>query len=428
MNDNNFISGTFSRLFRLGETAGRFGYALLKNFGSYNNIDVDQIIKVVDNLSRLKGAPMKVGQMLSLHEDLLPPEIVEIFRVLQKDSNPMPYYMIQEVLKRELKEKLQDFSSIEEKPFASASIGQIHRAVLKNNDKVVLKIQYPGIRKSIHTDLATIKIILSPLFNALDIPFDYAWEEVRERLLEEVDYIHELNNLKLFHQRVHIPGLVFPRYYEEYTTPEVLTLSYEESLTLHEATKDQRYIQNHEQWLTTLLKLIVYSLYGYGILHVDPNAANFGFRNNEVVLYDFGCIKKIPENISRSYKEVAYATMYHDWDKAVRALYDAGFKTKDNQPYPINFIKPHLEILEEIFPDRETYFGEDSKLYQRLMEIARDSWKDVKNFNFPKDIIFIHRNLIGQFGNLRKFRVKKNWKKVFLELLDQTDEIKKQLY
>jgi hypothetical protein len=62
------------------------------------------------------------------------------------------------------------------------------------------------------------------------------------------------------------------------------------------------------------------------------------------------------------------------------------------------------------------------------MEIARDSWKDVKNFNFPKDIIFIHRNLIGQFGNLRKFRVKKNWKKVFLELLDQTDEIKKQLY
>ncbi len=95
MNDNNFISGTFSRLFRLGETAGRFGYALLKNFGSYNNIDVDQIIKVVDNLSRLKGAPMKVGQMLSLHEDLLPPEIVEIFRVLQKDSNPMPYYMVQ---------------------------------------------------------------------------------------------------------------------------------------------------------------------------------------------------------------------------------------------------------------------------------------------------------------------------------------------
>ncbi|GIX43226.1 MAG: ABC transporter [Leptospiraceae bacterium] len=425
MNDNNFISGTFSRLFRLGETAGRIGYAFLKNFGSYHNIDLDQIIKAVDTLSRLKGAPMKVGQMLSLHEDLLPPEIIEIFKVLQKDSPPMPFSTVKTILEQELKEKLSDFDSIEEKPFASASIGQVHKATLKTKEKVILKIQYPGIRKSIQSDLTTIKLILSPLFKALEIPFDPVWEEIRERLLEEVDYIHELNNLKTFHQFVSIPGLVFPIYFGEYSTTEVLTLSFEESYNFNEVTKHSQYQEYHESWIYILLKLIIFGLFRYKILHVDPNSANFGFRENQVILYDFGCIKKVPNSISIAYKKTAYAILNHEWDKASHYLFEAGIKTKDNQPLSEKFLKPHLEIIEEIFPDKETYFGEDSKIYQRLLQIARDSWKEAKDIIFPKDLVFIHRNLIGHFGNLRKLRVKKNWRKVFLELLDQTNESEK---
>lgn len=418
MSDNNFISGTFTRLFRLGETAGRIGLQLIKNFNN-SNIDIEQFIKAVDNLSRLKGAPMKIGQMLSLHEDILPPEIIEIFKVLQKDSKPLSFSIIKKVLEEQLGSKLNDFESIEEKPFASASIGQVHRAILKTKEKVILKIQYPEIRKSIHTDLSTIKFILGPLFKTLNLPFNEIWEEIRERLLEEVDYIHELNNLKLFHEHVKIPNLVYPQYYEQYSTIEVLTLSYEESKTISEVIKDVEY---HEIWIMALLKLIILGFFKYKVLHVDPNSANFGFRKNEVILYDFGCIKKVPENIANAYRKTSLCILNHEWEKASNYLYEAGIKSKNNEPIIERFLKPHLEIIEEIFPDKETYFGEDARVYQKLVQIARESWRDVQDMVFPKDIIFIHRNLIGHFGNLRKFRIKKNWRKVFLELLNEIED------
>lgn len=228
MSDNNLILGTLARLFRLGETAGRLGFSLLKNLNDTSKIDINQIIKAVDNLSRLKGAPMKVGQMISLHEDLLPPEIIEIFKLLQKDSTTMSFLTVKGILQNQLRTKLEDFSYIEEKPFAAASIGQVHKAKLKNGKEVIIKVQYPGIRKSIHTDLKTIQLILSPLFKALHLPFDVIWEEVRERLIEETNYIQELKNLEMFRSTFQIDGLVFPESYEEYTTEEVLVLGFED--------------------------------------------------------------------------------------------------------------------------------------------------------------------------------------------------------
>ncbi|MCS7204473.1 MAG: AarF/UbiB family protein [Leptospiraceae bacterium] len=420
MNDNNFISGTLSRLFRLGETTGRVGFTLLKNLNNnFKNLDLNQVIKVVDNLSRLKGAPMKVGQMLSLHEDLLPPEIIEILRILQKDTPPVSFSVIEQVLQKELKEKLSDFTFIEKRPFASASIGQVHKGKLKTGEDVILKIQYPGIRKSIKTDLATIKLILSPLFKALELPFEEPWEEIKERLMEEVDYSKELENLKLFHQKVHIENLVYPRYFEEYSTKEVLTLGFEESFSWSETKK---YPHLQEKWIIALLKFIIWGFFKYELLHVDPNAANFGFREDgTVVVYDFGCIKKVPSYLAKAYKETAVCVLMDEWDKIGEILYNAGIKTKGEKPLPERFLRPHLVIIQEVFPNKETYFGEDSKVYQRLLEITHESWEDVRDFVFPKDIIFIHRNLIGHFGNLRRLHVKKNWRQVFLELIAQAE-------
>lgn len=418
MKDNNFISGTFARLFRIGETAGRIGYTLLKNFQSQNKIDINQIIKAVENLSKLKGAPMKVGQMISLHEDLLPPEIIEIFKVLQKDSTAMSFSIVKQILQKELKSKLNDFSYIEEKPFAAASIGQVHKAKLKNGSEVVLKVQYPGVRKSIHTDLKSIQVILSPLFKALELPFDIVWEEVKERLIEETNYLNEQENLKLFSNLFKIDGLNFPEYYEDYTTEEVLVLSYESSFPIEKALK---YQNNHEKWILTILKLVIFGFFKYKILHVDPNIANFGFREDgSIVLYDFGCIKKVPEEISIAYKNTALAILNNEWEKAGWYLKEAKIQSKNGEPLKKEFLQPHLEIIEEIFPDKITYFGEDSYLYKKLLNIARESWSYVKDLEFPKDIVFIHRNLIGHYGNLRKLRVKKNWRKVFLDLLEQT--------
>lgn len=186
--------------------------------------------------------------------------------------------------------------------------------------------------------------------------------------------------------------------------------------------KAVKYKDQHESWGLILLKLIILGFFKYKLLHVDPNIANFGFRENgDVVLFDFGCIKKIPEVIANSYKNTAIAILKKEWDQTGKILQEAGIQTKKGEPLKEEFLKPHLEIIEEIFPDKVIYFGEDANVYKKLLEIARDSWKYATELEFPKDIVFIHRNLIGHFGNLRKFRVKKNWRMIFLELLQKNE-------
>ena len=431
MKNDDFITGTFARLFRIGETAGRVGLSLLqrkavellKKSGSAQT-GLDQILAAVDTLSRLKGAPMKIGQMLSLHEDLLPPEITQVFKLLQSDAKPAPFTEMKQILKEDLGDRLSQFTSIDEQPFASASIGQVHRATTKDGQSVVLKIQYQGIQKAMDSDLKSLRFVFASLFQVLELPFDAVWSELVARLSEELNYEAELHHLERYTKELAVPGIVVPVPVAEFCSSRVLTMTEEPAMSLDEALQYCRSLSKsdsetlRESWSQHLLSLVVRGLFELRFLHADPNAANFGFRKNgDLVLYDLGCMKEVPPAIASAYLAVAKSLFTGQYTEIPQLLQKAGIQSKDGTALPIEMLLPHFQLIEEVFPDQEAVFGSDATVYAKITELGRASFKDSKLIEFPADILFIHRTFIGHFGNLRRLAVKRNWRKTFSEHL-----------
>lgn len=432
MEEENLITGALSRLFKIGETAGRMGLSLMQrkvlealNRPGASGAGLDQVMRAVETLSRLKGAPMKIGQMLSLHEDLLPPEIISIFKLLQNEAKAAPFSQMKRVLEEDLGDRLGGIKSIEERPFAAASIGQVHRAVTEDGRDIVLKIQYPDIRGAIDSDLKSLRVVFSSLFQVLDLPFDTVWPELVSRLHEELDYEEELRHLNRYREQLHIDGLVVPEPIPEFSALRVLAMRREEAMSLDRALSFAASLPADEadrlkdRWSMTLLHLIVDGLFHLLFLHADPNAANFGFRENgDVVLYDLGCMKVVPEPISKAYAAVARSVLVNDEQAIPGLLKEAGIHRTNGDPLSLDLLGPHISLITDVFPDKETAFGSDPLVYAKIIELGRESWTESRNIAFPGDILFIHRTLGGHFGNLRRLAARRNWRQAFLELLD----------
>ena len=185
---------------------------------------------ITDTLGELKGAVMKVGQIASQTQDLLPKEISEALKKLQKEAPPVDFSVIAQQVEKELGAPPSElFKSFDSKPYAAASIGQVHRAVTKSGIPVVVKVQYPGVDRSVDSDLKQLKLTLK-LGGLLKMPkasVDDLFEEIKERLHEELDYENEALNLKRFrkfHQQD--AKILIPRVIDDLSSRHILTLEY----------------------------------------------------------------------------------------------------------------------------------------------------------------------------------------------------------
>ncbi len=152
--------------------------------------------RIAETLGEMKGAAMKVGQMLSLHEGFLPPEVSAVLSVLQKEAPSVSFDVMEGELRRELDVDAL-FESLDPEAFAAASIGQVHYGVLRDGREVAVKIQYPDAERMVRADLKNLKVLLGNLVGLFtDIDFDPVWEEVKERLFEELDYLKEADNMR----------------------------------------------------------------------------------------------------------------------------------------------------------------------------------------------------------------------------------------
>jgi aarF domain-containing kinase len=251
-------------------------------------------LKVFHRLGYLRGAMIKVGQAAANLPDMLPLEIAETLEKLHAEAPPMHYSLIREMLSNELKgDPAHVFASFETEAFAAASLGQVHRATLKSGEKVAVKIQYPGIARTIDADFRNLAALLFPLrlgrgWESIQASF----EEIRSMLRQEVDYEREADNLRqvaaLFHPE---DGIVVPRVYPEYSTQRVLTTAYLPGLHLKDflATDPSQESRNA---FGTKLYTVSYRTYYGSLNYGDPHSGNFLFMNDgRLGLLDFGCIR-----------------------------------------------------------------------------------------------------------------------------------------
>jgi predicted unusual protein kinase regulating ubiquinone biosynthesis (AarF/ABC1/UbiB family) len=428
MSQENLITSAFGRFVKVGGLVGRVGVSMLgeqavgllrdgptKRLKKAENT-VRNAVRIADTLGEMKGAAMKVGQMLSLHEGLLPPEVAAVLSVLQKEAPSVSFEVMGRKLRREFDNFDALFASVEPEAFAAASIGQVHRGVLRDGREVAVKIQYPNADRMVRADLKNLKALLGNLVSLFtDIDFEPIWEEVRERLLEEVDYLKEADNIRRAAAiQSDYPGIIVPAVVQEATSRRVLTMEFVDGIPPAEAVSERYPRHLRDQWGVALFEFTLRGLLQHRFLHADPNLANFAFREDgKVVVYDYGCMKEIPEDLAAGYAGLIDAVLHRRKAAIPGLLRNMGVFKEGEVALSREMTDPYVDLVQDIVRASPPYtFGEDSSIYESLYELGMSNWQDATDIRFPRDVVFIDRTLVGLFGNLSKLRATGPWRKL----------------
>ncbi|GAA4762403.1 ABC1 kinase family protein [Novosphingobium ginsenosidimutans] len=286
-------------------------------------------LRLTEQLSRLRGAAMKLGQMISLDAgDLLPAELTAILARLRDSAHYMPPSQLNQVLIGEWgKDWRKRFARFEATPIAAASIGQVHRATLPDGRVVAIKVQYPGVAASIDADVdnvATLLRLSTLLPDSLDIAPLLA--EAKQQLREEADYVREAEQMRHYGALLAgNPAFVVPVPVAELSGERVLAMDFIPGApidTLESADQATR-----DAAMGALLGLVLRELFEFGFMQTDPNFANYRWQadTGRVVLLDFGAARPVPEATTAAYRRLMHAGLAEDPAALKAALLEVGF-------------------------------------------------------------------------------------------------------
>ncbi len=288
-----------------------------------------QAEKVLRVLGEMKGATMKVGQILSSDPDLLPPEYLDTLTSLQHQAPPMTWRTIKGVVEDAFDCPIEvAFRSFDPEPIGSASIGQVHRGVLASGEEVAVKIQYPGIDATLESDLRNLGSLLTLGRVVLDKQrVERYLHEVREALLQEADYVAEGRNLARFHDIFASSDRVrVPRPFPEWTRRNVLTMEYIAGTKLDEALAARPVGPERDELLELFVETYAWMFHDLGELHADPHPGNFILDpEGRLAILDFGCVKTIDRRLSDGILDILDACWQHDDLRAATLYRDLGF-------------------------------------------------------------------------------------------------------
>ena len=366
--------------------------------------------QIAETLGELKGAVMKVGQIASQTQDFLPREFSEALEKLQREAPPMPFEVIAEQIETELGKSLGElFEYIQDTPYASASIGQVHRARLHDGTDVIVKVQYPGVDESCDSDLKQLRLALR-LGGLLKMPkasVDQLFAEIRERLKEELDYENEARNIRLF-RRFHQdqPWVRIPAVIDSHSTRRVLTLELVEGDHVSQVTPD-RYDQATINLIGhRIFTLMADQLFRFQCIHGDPHAGNFAYRpDGTVILYDFGCVKKLKPEIVEAYRKALIAALNEDYEALDRHLIDLGARVEDQPAVDEAYYAMWRDILIVPFLDDQPYDFGEADIHKRVAAKTSTVFQYLNRFQPPVESLFIDRMIAGHYWMLKRLGV-----------------------
>jgi len=362
--------------------------------------------EIAETLGEMKGAVMKVGQVVSQYRDLLPPELVDALTRLQNDAPPQPFSALLPRLHEAFGPDLnRHFSFIDPTPLASASLAQVHRARTSAGREVVLKVQYPGVDAAVAADLKQLRIALKlarvlPVKNEI---LDALFREIAQSLEAELDYRFEAEAITRFRgYHADTPEIVIPEVLTDLSNTRVLTLSFEPGDGLGQL--DARYDQGlRNQIAATLFQALGRQLYQFGEIHCDPHPGNFAARpDGSLVMYDFGCIKKVSPQVSQRYGEITRAALAGDAAIIESGLIALGARQIAHTPtLPASFYTPWLALAQESFSNDITDFAH-FPMAERVITLSRAALPYWRAFQPVPETVMINRALGGHYWNLRQ--------------------------
>jgi len=435
---NGLTRGRAKRVLKVGELATSVGSSYVwqvlrapfrtkdKREQALLDTHIRNALRMVERSKELKGAFMKLVQMLSMRDDILPPEALKILSVVQSHVPPMDYAEIRAQVRRELGKDPKDlFTAFDPEAFAAASLGQVHRAVLKSGEEVVVKVQYPGVDETVQQDLQNIKALLNTFTligrDVMRQRIDYTdvHRELEERLHEELDYLNEAKNIALFQRMFRDdPEVVIPQVYPDYCSRRVLTMSLLEGYPFADILKPG-VDQSLKDWVAVkYFRVLWRQVFEFGVLHTDPHPGNYLVTfHPKLVILDFGSIRIFPEAIRKAYHGMASAILHRDERTIAECCVRLGFLNKGDDPAPL--IRILYLIFEPVIVNR-VYDPRDYDSLERGMEAATIGLEN-RLFNAPGHRVFLARALIGLDAYLKQLGTVTNWHRIFKECVERVE-------
>jgi len=400
---------------------------------------VNQVEILSQELGQLKGSLMKVGQLLSMYgEYFFPAEVNTILKKLQKDSPPLEWDQIEKVLLKELGTEKLSKLEIEKESLASASLGQVHRAKIKDTGQyIAMKIQYPGVDRAINGDLKALRSILmvsKVLPKHLNI--DELFQEIKTMLRQEVDYEKELKLTQEFKTLLlQDPRYIVPEVFPEFSSKKVLSTSYEDGHSFDDPRVIDLPQDRRNSLAETYLELYLNEIFTWKMVQTDPHFGNYRVRLNEqtkqdqIVLFDFGATRKVSKEFRDNYFQLAKSIFLNKRVEFERAAFQFNLIRKDDsQELKTAFwilcqtiMEPILSDIHEVkalnLDEHGVYDWGDSGLPKRVAKMATKMAFSYEVRTPPREFVFLDRKMGGIFILLSVLQAKINVRRILEKMI-----------
>lgn len=378
---------------------------------------------LVDELGRLKGSVVKIGQVMALYgEHFLPEEVTEALHTLEDQTTSLEWPAIERVLKAEIGADRLAELEVDPEPIGAASLGQVHRAVRRSDGlELVLKVQYPGVADAVDSDLNAVAQLLKVARLVSFGPEFNDWlEEVRQMMHREVDYRLEARTTEKFRQMLaDDPRFIVPRVLPEYSTDHIIASTYEHGHSVGSQEVRELSLERRSALGKAALELFFRELFVWGEIQTDPNFGNYRIRiageageepdYDRIVLLDFGAV----QSYSREFLDPVIQMIRASYEDDLEQVIEGGVKLRFmSYDWPREVLEKFgqvcMSVLEPLardqgqWPDYAVnshgqYRWKQSDLPSR---VARQAARSAISRYFrvpPKEFVFLNRKLIGVY-------------------------------
>jgi predicted unusual protein kinase regulating ubiquinone biosynthesis (AarF/ABC1/UbiB family) len=369
---------------------------------------------LVRRLATLRGPAMKVGQMLSLQgEDILPAAFRQTLEMLRSQGFSMPDTQLKRVLGREFGKGWESrFAHFDTEPVAAASIGQVHRVTKVHGRELALKVQYPGVARSIDSDVDNLASLLKRfdfLPGGLDV--QALAGEAKRQLRLEADYRLEARNLKRYRHLVSdMPELVVPRVDSSLSTQRVLATDWIEGESMEHLCGEAVAQARRNEVGHSLYRLLFRELFEFGFMQTDPNLANYLYlpADRRIALLDFGSVCTYSGEFTDRYRRIVRAVLAHDRAAIRDGAIEIGYAQPDDSNDMHDGVVDIIQLVCEPIAHRGSYDFSASQLASRARDLglALAFGKGLRSP--PPETIFLHRKLAGTFLACARLRARVN--------------------
>lgn len=418
-----------SRFSKLGSmTAGVAGNMALQGLGELGRgkkpafrdllLTPQNVTRIADRLAEMRGAAMKIGQLISMDSgEVLPAELAQIMARLRDDAHFMPPAQLKRVFNEHWPEGwIRQFRQFNVRPIAAASIGQVHRGVLKDGRDMAIKVQYPGVAESIDSDVANVGGLIR-MSGLLPKGFDLApyLEEARQQLHDETDYLSEARFLSAFRELLATDSrFALPELHEGWTRKNILSMQFVEGHAIEGAENLPQ--TTRDEIATALIDLVLKELFEFGLMQTDPNFANYRYNpdTGKIILLDFGATRHLAPEISQNCRALMRAGQREDRDMMREMSLKIGFFVADTEARHQEKILDMMSLVFAEMNKADSFDFSGTELSKRLQRegiaLAEQGFIPPP---LPIDVLFVQRKFGGVFLLASKLRARLDLKTLF---------------